>query len=133
MNYFVSGEIWPTDSIGKYNKFQHKSRETLTHGYVEDYFRQWQTLMRGLVEQNYERYLSSVERREERGEENQMRDDEINEIVDKYDAVLNDVKFTLLEFIKTGDEEYIQLMSKSLGLEVEESVVGIKENRIAKK
>ena len=52
--------------------------------------------------------------------------------MDKYDAVLNDVKFTLSEFIKTGDEEYIQLMSKSLGLEVE-GMLDVKENGVVKK
>lgn len=32
-----------------------------------------------------------------------MKDDEVDDIVEKYDAVLNDVKFTLAEFLKSGD------------------------------
>ena len=33
--------------------------------------------------------------------------------------MLNDVKFTLSEFLRSGDEEYLNLMSKSLGLKLD--------------
>lgn len=50
INYLISNHIFHSDlTLSSYNKFQHKSKEALTHGYVEDYFRQWQTFMRGLV------------------------------------------------------------------------------------
>jgi hypothetical protein len=53
INYLVNNQILNSSlTSNSYNKFQHKSREALSHGYVEDYFRQWQTFMRGLIEQN---------------------------------------------------------------------------------
>ena len=59
INYLISGQVWNTDSISSYNKFQQKSREALSHGYVEDYFRQWQAFMRGLVEGNHEQMIKT--------------------------------------------------------------------------
>ena len=59
INYLISGQVWNTDSISFYNKFQQKSREALSHGYVEDYFRQWQAFMRGLVEGNHEQMIKT--------------------------------------------------------------------------
>lgn len=53
VNYMISNQVWSVDSINSYNKFQQKSREALSHGYVEDYFRQWQAFMRGVIEHNY--------------------------------------------------------------------------------
>ena len=58
--------------------------------------------MRGLVEQNYEQTFKEFKMML-RSNGNVLKEDEIDEIVEKYDAVLNDVKFTLAEFIKTGD------------------------------
>ena len=58
--------------------------------------------MRGLVEQNYEQTFKEFKMMS-RSNGNVLKEDEIDEIVEKYDAVLNDVKFTLAEFIKTGD------------------------------
>lgn len=43
-----------------YNKFMQKSREALTHGYVEDYFRQWQSFMRACIEENLLIYKQHV-------------------------------------------------------------------------
>lgn len=61
--------------------------------------------MRGLIEQNYEKTLGMIKMQTNAGGNNLnlVKDEENDEIIDKYDAVLNDVKFTLLEFIKTGD------------------------------
>lgn len=47
-------------TLSEYNKFQQKSREALSHGYVEDYFRQWQAFMRGVIEENIERIKKTI-------------------------------------------------------------------------
>ena len=49
VNYLVNNQMFDVDSITLYNKFQQKSMEALSHGYVEDYFRQWQAFMRGVI------------------------------------------------------------------------------------
>ena len=53
VNYLLANQLFFSDlTLNSYNKFQQKSREALSHGYVEDYFRQWQAFMRGVIEEN---------------------------------------------------------------------------------
>ena len=78
VNYLISNQVWATDSINSYNKFQQKSREALAHGYVEDYFRQWQAFMRGIVENNYEQTLKSIKIN---APSNSLKEEEIDDIV----------------------------------------------------
>ena len=53
LNYLVNNQLFAVESLQTYNKFHQKSREALQHAYVEDYFRQWQTFMRGVIEDNF--------------------------------------------------------------------------------
>lgn len=100
INYLLSNQILQADSINSYNKFQQRSREALTHGYVEDYFRQWQAFMRGVIEENHEQVVKDLKEKLK----NEVQDDgEMDEMVEKYDTLLNDVKFSLGEFLKSGD------------------------------
>lgn len=116
INYLLSNQILKSDSINSYNKFQQRSREALTHGYVEDYFRQWQAFMRGVIEENHEQVVKGLTQRLKNELPN---DGEMDEMVEKYDTLLNDVKFSLGEFLKSGDEEYLSLMSRSLGIDID--------------
>lgn len=53
VNYLLANQLFFSElTLNSYNKFQQKSREALSHGYVEDYFRQWQAFMRGVIEEN---------------------------------------------------------------------------------
>ena len=53
INYLLANQLFFSElTLNSYNKFQQKSREALSHGYVEDYFRQWQAFMRGVIEEN---------------------------------------------------------------------------------
>lgn len=61
INYLLSSQLFFTDvTMNLYNKFLQKSREALSHGYVEDYFRQWQAFMRSVVEENMEKGYKSI-------------------------------------------------------------------------
>lgn len=46
--------MWRGESLVGYGRFGNRAREALGHGYVEDYFRQWQGFMRQEIEVNLE-------------------------------------------------------------------------------
>lgn len=54
VNYFVGNGLWRGESLVGYGRFGNRAREALGHGYVEDYFRQWQGFMRQEIEVNLE-------------------------------------------------------------------------------
>jgi hypothetical protein len=54
MEYWIGdGVVSGEKGRKRYEKFEIKAKDALNHGYVEDYFRQWQTFMRGLMEEDH--------------------------------------------------------------------------------
>ena len=50
------------------------------------------------------------------------------ETLDKYKMIFTDIKFLLKEFLKAGDVEYLHMINRSLGLDMESEIHGSRDD-----